>query len=409
MKPSCYNRSVKFNHSKAMTSLPRPSALAFSSRMEPSGSNGHGLILLSCSTLHEEEALVEQRLKSWVGLLLTRILHVSNPPCLTLLLMQTDSQATPPITNIVSMRSKSSHPLDQLPTFDPDLYFSHLTSSSLGRVLLSTRQTPSTQDFIKDLVNTREWGDGVVMVADRQSQGKGRGGNEWSSPDGCLMFTCVRSINISGESAPYLNYVTCLGLIKGIRDVLGPENSKNIRIKWPNDIHVVSEASAPSSAGSVKLGGILINSNYSSEGFRVVTGIGLNVFNHDPTTCLDQIMEQSLEGGQMRLSLTREKLLARILSRLEECYSVFQASGFGPLEEDYISSWMHSGQKVKTLDVSFAGSSEKEDGQEDRELTIVGVSPTGFLLALDDYGRHYELSPDGNRLDMLNGLLRRRL
>jgi biotin--protein ligase len=38
--------------------------------------------------------------------------------------------------------------------------------------------------------------EGAVLVADQQTRGKGRGGNVWTSPDGCLMFTAMRRLQV---------------------------------------------------------------------------------------------------------------------------------------------------------------------------------------------------------------------
>lgn len=42
-------------------------------------------------------------------------------------------------------------------------------------------------------------------------------------------------------------------------------------------------------------------------------------------------------------------------------------------------------------------------------LVIAGLSPSGFLLAHDAEGDAYELTPDGNSLDMMAGLVRRKI
>ncbi len=138
-------------------------------------------------------------------------------------------------------------------------------------------------------------------------------------------------------------------------------------------------------------------------------------------------------------------VLARIVSRLEECFCIFEKSGFGPLREDYLRRWLHTGQRVEAQDplimtpqavvgapdiiaggpsVSNATppfttsvpsstphslvSSSVSVGKGTM-LTIRGLSPSGFLLAVDDQGQKFELSPDGNRLDMMAGLLKRKL
>jgi biotin--protein ligase len=55
-----------------------------------------------------------------------------------------------------------------------------------------------------------------------------------------------------------------------------------VRIKWPNDIYT----------GSLKIGGILCQSAYRNQEFQVVIGVGLNVSNRQPTTCVDALIEE---------------------------------------------------------------------------------------------------------------------
>lgn len=55
-----------------------------------------------------------------------------------------------------------------------------------------------------------------------------------------------------------------------------------MRIKWPNDIY----------AGKLKIGGILCQSAYRNHEFQVVIGLGLNVRNRQPTTCVDAVIEE---------------------------------------------------------------------------------------------------------------------
>ena len=47
----------------------------------------------------------------------------------------------------------------------------------------------------------------------------------------------------------------------------------------------------------------------------------------------------------------------------------------------------------------------EEKGAPPLDVTIRGISPAGFLRAEDAAGRALELHPDGNSLDMLQGLL----
>ena len=53
-----------------------------------------------------------------------------------------------------------------------------------------------------------------------------------------------------------------------------------MRIKWPNDVY----------AGGLKLGGVLCHSAYRARRFATVTGVGLNLANREPTTCVDALI-----------------------------------------------------------------------------------------------------------------------
>lgn len=186
-----------------------------------------------------------------------------------------------------------------------------------------------------------------------------------------------------------------------------------VRIKWPNDIY----------HAGLKIGGALIHTTWAAGSFSVLTGIGLNLSNSAPTTCLNDALAVALAadsaaaadgsggvggggvsgaaGSARPQHVKAEVLLAAVLGHLESCFDVFQAHGFDPLLTDYLDAWMHSNQVVM-LDSGIPGAAKTP-------LTISGLSPHGFLLALDDLGQRYELTPDGNSLDMMQGLLKRKL
>ena len=58
-------------------------------------------------------------------------------------------------------------------------------------------------------------------------------------------------------------------------------NSLDVRIKWPNDIY----------SNGMKIGGVLCHSTYRSKEFQVVIGVGLNLDNSQPTTCVNDILQ----------------------------------------------------------------------------------------------------------------------
>lgn len=58
--------------------------------------------------------------------------------------------------------------------------------------------------------------------------------------------------------------------------------SVDVRIKWPNDLY----------AGPMKIGGVLCHSSYRDKLFYVIMGVGLNVTNREPTTCVDALLAE---------------------------------------------------------------------------------------------------------------------
>ncbi|KAI7741454.1 hypothetical protein M8C21_008534 [Ambrosia artemisiifolia] len=75
-------------------------------------------------------------------------------------------------------------------------------------------------------------------------------------------------------------------------------------------------------------------------------------------------------------------------------------AGFKPLEELYYKTWLHSGQRVAVQD---------PDLLVENTVTVQGLTSSGYLLAIADDGKMYELHPDGNSFDFFKGLVRRKV
>mmetsp|Transcript_15638 Transcript_15638/g.27271 ORF Transcript_15638/g.27271 Transcript_15638/m.27271 type:complete len:387 (+) Transcript_15638:359-1519(+) len=244
-----------------------------------------------------------------------------------------------------------------------------------GSTVLFAHCVTSTQSIIHDLCGG--FPDGTVCVADVQTNGRGRGSNEWSSPPGCLLFSYTSAVR-DGRTLPLVQYLVCLAIVKAVKSLPGM-GGLDIGIKWPNDIYVNKK---------VKIGGILCQSICQGAKFKVTIGVGLNVDNSEPTTCLNDLGEEPV---------SREQVLGRILEHYESLLLEFEHDGFEKrIQGEYEKAWLHSGQTV-TL---------KEEN--DAVAVIEGLNPAsgGCLLArVPETGQLYELYPDGNRLDFFNGLI----
>jgi len=142
-----------------------------------------------------------------------------------------------------------------------------------------------------------------------------------------------------------------------------------------------------------KVGGVLCASTWDGQRFHVLVGLGLNVANEQPTLSLLEVARQC---GADSSSLGRENLLAAVLNEFEEMQACLERDGFGPFQDEYLTRWLHSGQRV-TLRVG-AG--------DERIVDIEGLSPSGFLAARDAKSdERVELHPDTTRLNFWENFL----
>lgn len=304
-------------------------------------------------------------------------------------LEQENSLKLPEGEVVITARSKQQIVRDD-ECFNLDLYMDNLSTNQFGRLLVWSPRLSSTHTLLSK--NFYAFPVGTTCVADIQLQGKGRGNNLWESPRGCLMFSFTLQMD-NGRVLPLVQYVVSLAIIEAIDAVCDAKflPPTNVRIKWPNDIY----------AEGLKIGGVLCTSTYSSKKFNVTVGIGLNVDNEKPTTCLNSLLQKVTTNTHL---IRKEELLVAFFGKFEVLLDVFLKQGFSTLESKYYEKWLHSDQKVLL-----------EEGQEQNccpssvFVTVKGLTSTGYLLATDDENNKYELHPDGNSYDFFKGLVRRKL
>lgn len=272
-------------------------------------------------------------------------------------------------------------------------YFEQCRTRVFGRLFLYGPSVTSTQTLMRDELPPLP--QGTLFVADQQTSGKGRGSNVWTSPPGCLLFSFKCEL-AKPQLIPFVQYLACLALVHAIAR-LHPE--VEVRIKWPNDIYTTK---------GQKIGGILCQSTFFNANFDITIGIGLNVSNPEPTTCLVSMLQEALQdkaGEDVAATdcnnpvFTREGVMASFMCVWEEYFEIFTLTGFSSFREPYLQAWLHSGQKVKL---------KQEAGVEGKHVIVESISlENGYLVAADsvDSSKKYELHPDGHSLDWMAGLL----
>jgi BirA family transcriptional regulator, biotin operon repressor / biotin---[acetyl-CoA-carboxylase] ligase len=106
-----------------------------------------------------------------------------------------------------------------------------LKTDLLGKSIRLFDELPSTNDWAKDLV--RQGGEhGLVVLAKRQTLGRGRMQRIWESPAGGLWMSVLIKPKLNLADAAKLTLSTGVALAKAFRALYGLE----VGIKWPNDL-----------------------------------------------------------------------------------------------------------------------------------------------------------------------------
>lgn len=182
----------------------------------------------------------------------------------------------------------------------------------------------------------------TLLVAERQTAGRGRMGRVWQSqPGDSLTF----SLGLPLAPKDWSGLSLAVGL--SLAENLHPD----IRLKWPNDLWLEDR----------KLGGILVEAATMGGRSHVVVGVGLNIqaqpaagLHTAPAALTERLPQTSAADA-----------LARVAQPLVQALLNFEANGFAPLQSRFELRDALKGRQVHT-----------SDGQQGLAL---GVSASGGL------------------------------
>lgn len=183
-----------------------------------------------------------------------------------------------------------------------------LNTKVLGKKIYYFEEVGSTNNEAKALC--REWPEeGTLVIAEKQSGGKGRLGRTWESPSKTgIWMSLVLCPEIMPQYASQITLIAGLGMCEAIKDITGLE----AKIKWPNDIVVNGK----------KICGILTEMSAQVEAIDyIVVGIGVNVNMTSFPEELPYASSLALEGGK---SYSRREIVARFLQIFEKDYEAYK-------------------------------------------------------------------------------------
>jgi len=223
----------------------------------------------------------------------------------------------------------------------------------------------STNRLAADLARTGA-PEGVVVVADHQTAGRGRLGRTWEAPPGSsLLMTVVLRPALDAARLHLVTMAVALAAADACAEVAGfaPE------LKWPNDLVV----------GDRKLAGILAEAGFEGSVPRwVVVGIGLNV--NWPEELPAELAGIAVAANHVAGGpVDRERLLAQLLERLAARYAALES-----VAEDYRRRCATIGREVqvelstetlrgRAVDVDDAGHLVVDTGRGVRVVAVGDV------------------------------------
>jgi BirA family biotin operon repressor/biotin-[acetyl-CoA-carboxylase] ligase len=161
------------------------------------------------------------------------------------------------------------------------------------------------------------------VIADTQTEGRGRNGRVWSSPRGNLHASLLLIDPAPPHRAAELGFVAGVAAAHALREILCGD--RRVTIKWPND--VLHDAA--------KLCGILLESTNLPDGrFACVAGIGVNCRLH-PENMPYKATNLSAIAGQ---PVAPARVFARLSATMTHWFDVWAAgAGFKSIRAEWLS------------------------------------------------------------------------
>jgi BirA family biotin operon repressor/biotin-[acetyl-CoA-carboxylase] ligase len=207
------------------------------------------------------------------------------------------------------------------------------------------------------------WPGGTWVVADRQTQGRGRSGRAWVSAPGNLHASLILRDVFPLEKAAQLALVSGVAVHDAVSRCLQGVAAPPIELKWPNDLL----------CGRRKVGGILVESSVArrDQGALAVIGVGLNLA-HDPG--IEGLAATHLAA--FGASIAPLKLLAFLDESMQEWIAQWASGhGFGRVREAWLARSLPPGVGLTV-----------NSGRGAVNGVFAGLDPDGALLLTNAAG-----------------------
>lgn len=208
-----------------------------------------------------------------------------------------------------------------------------LDTEIIGRNFVYCEEVNSTNSL---LLSSKDYGQhGTVMLAENQTQGRGRKNRQWFSNSGQnLTFSILLKNELTQDSINIINLGTAVSVAQALENLY----QLNVELKWPNDVLV----------GKRKIAGILLESTSKGNKInRIVVGVGINV--NQPNFPGKYDLPPTSVRKEFKEAVNRERLLSEILNNFEVMLEVVEKDK-NKILDDWRSRCKMIGEKVSIVE-----------------------------------------------------------
>ena len=241
---------------------------------------------------------------------------------------------------------------------NPTRITSRLSDSVTNSVVVEVlEEVTSTNDVIRDRARQQNV-EGLVLLAEKQTSGKGRQGRVWHTPAGRNL-----ALTIAWACDPDISRLAGMSLAAGaaIADALQETFDLSLDLKWPNDMYIDGR----------KCGGILVETFIDGDlRSHLMIGVGLNVLPGDVE--VDQPVTDL--ASHVDSDISRNDVAASVINGLVGLLAGWSDSGFNSWRDAWCARDMLKDELITVT------------GGEELAGVASGVDETGALLVRTEQG-----------------------
>ena len=250
---------------------------------------------------------------------------------------------------------------------------SGLKTKTIGQQAFYFDSTDSTQNQALKMAEEPE-NNGAIVVAEKQTGGRGRSGRKWISPKGGIWFSVILHPRFDISVTTLFPIASALALSIALEKTfkISPE------LKWPNDITIKGK----------KLAGMLVDVSLESNKIEnLVLGVGIN-FDVD-TKEIEKNLKNTpnfygvVSLNELKTNIRPVELVQSFLIELEKIYKLLETKQTKKIISEWTkrSSTIGKNVKLNTIDGEIKGKAVRID--EDGALVVSNNKNMDRVIAGD--------------------------